>query len=156
MTQESTNNPKQRGGIAYQSKLLPYAKEIAAWQREGEGKSYREIAGLLKEKYGLEVHPETINAFVLVRARRKKRVVLPDEYLSGQPMAQNPAVPAAIIPTVIPKPASGAGNVPSQPASTSSKPTRGMLPPKSTKHHDSYGRPVEPPPDPRSFRSENL
>jgi hypothetical protein len=61
----------------WQSKLCPYARQIALWRGEAPPKTYVEIAALLHEKYGVEVHPDTVNSFVLVRhraARKKKQV----------------------------------------------------------------------------------
>ena len=35
---------------------------------------YRDIAKILKEKHGVEVHADTINSFVIVRAKRPQMV----------------------------------------------------------------------------------
>lgn len=77
-------------GIPYQSKLLPFASTIARWQRQG--KTYRQIAVLLGTEHGLAVHPDTINSFVLVRVRAKKRPILPAGYLQPNPVRR--ATPA--------------------------------------------------------------
>lgn len=60
----------------FRSKLVPHYDQIRQWRRER--KTYIEMAALFLEKYGMKVHPDTINAFVLVRARRKAPAELPD------------------------------------------------------------------------------
>jgi hypothetical protein len=80
----------QQGGIPYRSKLVPFAQQIAVWQREG--KTYRQMSELLKEQ-GVDAHHDTINAFVLSRVRGRKRAILPAEYLSGEEVVA-PPVPA--------------------------------------------------------------
>lgn len=77
---------RQNRGSPFRSKLIPFAAEIGRWQREN--KSYREIAALLKQKHGLEVHHETIWSFVTVRERanRRKRRILPEAYMQAPPL----------------------------------------------------------------------
>jgi len=53
----------------WQSKLTPYAREIAAWRGQRPPKPYAEIAALLREKHGLSVHPDTVHSFVKVRSK---------------------------------------------------------------------------------------
>ena len=77
-------------GRPFNSKLLPHAVRIARWRRAG--KTYKEMAALLKSE-GLSVHPDTINSFVLVRARGGGKVaVLPPEIA---PVAEPPATVSA-------------------------------------------------------------
>ncbi len=54
----------------WHSKLVPYGEAIRVWRKAG--KSYREIKELLLKEKGVEVHLDTINSFVLTRARAAK------------------------------------------------------------------------------------
>lgn len=72
---EPPKTSDRKPGRPFRSKIAPFEAEIAAWQREGL--TYVEMAGRLKER-GVPVHPDTINSFVLIRARgRGKRATLP-------------------------------------------------------------------------------
>jgi hypothetical protein len=80
-------------GRPFRSKLVPFSDHIARWQREG--KSYKEMAKLLSEVAGVSVHPDTINSFVLVRARGGGKVAMLPESpstLSDQAARQENAV----------------------------------------------------------------
>jgi len=103
-------SPKSAPSTApWHSKLNPHTREIAAWRRGPIPKSYREIAALLREKYGLKVHHATLNAFVLVRARAKPRSTIHKSFLDAgaakpstpppkapeQPIARPTTAPAA-------------------------------------------------------------
>jgi hypothetical protein len=140
------NNSGQRSGVPFKSKLAPFEPQIRQWLRDN--KSYSEMAGLLRSEHGLKVDPSTINAFVLVRARGRRRAMLPAD----------PGTPEAI-----PTPQSAhAGPQNGQEAARGPKrkpdaPGHGhMLPPQHSKHLDSRGQPAEPPPNPDDFRIENL
>jgi len=110
--------------------------------------TYPQMAELLRSEHGLKVDPSTINAFVLVRARRRSRAMLPAD----------PETPGAI-PT---PPSAHAGLQNGQEGAPGPKGKQGatsqghMLPPQHSKHLDSHGQPVEPPPNPDDFRIENL
>ena len=90
---ETPPKPARKPGRPYHSQLAPYAAQIARWRREG--KSYQEIADVLAER-GVKVHRDTINSFVLVRARGGGKVaVLPEQ---TEPVA--PIIAATISPPV--------------------------------------------------------
>lgn len=158
---EKTSDGRRReGGKPFRSKLLPFAAEIAKWQREG--KTYGQMAFLLREKHGLHVHPDTINSFVLVRVRARKKPILPASFL--REIAPPVPTPAKVTLTA---PQSAQAHLhANHPATLPKKsetpmlgiksPPRGMLAPQHSKFRDSTGRPVPPPPDPNKFRSENL
>ena len=163
MNPENTTK-KPRGGIAFRSKLLPYADEITRWQHEGVGgKTYPQIAELLKTKYGVEVVPATISAFVLARVRGHKRTVLPLEepssvaasHLTQAVVATEAPSRSAFVPTEVPKPAAEV-SMPRPPGLPKKRIGLGALPIVESKYKDENGRPVPPPPDPRAARPENL
>jgi hypothetical protein len=91
------STPERPRGRPFRSKLIPFARQIAKWQREG--KTYLEMALLLRPEPGMEIlHPDTIHSFVMVRFRasKRKRAILSAEYLnalSGVPAAPRPALP---------------------------------------------------------------
>ena len=60
-------------GIPYQSKLLPF-KEII---REARRKhiSYRKIAEILKENYGIKCTYNSVFSFVKARSKKRKKVI---------------------------------------------------------------------------------
>jgi len=74
-------------GLPFRSKLLPYETYIRAWMRAG--KTYTQMAELLRNEHHLSVHRDTINSFVLVRARGHRRAVLPPEDSSTPAPATN-------------------------------------------------------------------
>jgi hypothetical protein len=161
MAPESSNTSNQGGGVPYRSKLVPYASEIAAWQREGEGMSFHAIAERLNAKYGLKVHPDTIYAFVRVRARGRKQPLLPEKYLPGQAAPVQPTQAAqprlGVVSTKSLAPVASPTIKP--PENTPAVPRQGskMLPVTEGKKYISFtGKEVPPPPDPSDFRSENL
>ena len=81
-------------GRPYHSKLAPYAAQIARWRREGQ--TYKEITALLAER-GVQVHLDTINSFVLVRAKGGGKVaVLPEP---KEPVPAAPTGPVASVQT---------------------------------------------------------
>lgn len=163
MTSDHSSENQSQRGRPFRSKLLPYAREIARWQREVPPKSYPEMARLLKDKYGVAVHPDTINSFVLTRVRGKGRAVLPDEFLAGEEEASSsPQRDVSAIPGPLPSrqadaaPAPPKAPLPAVPAVNPEQRPRRMLPTVANRHHDSIGRPIEGPPDPHKNRAENL
>ena len=56
----------------YQSKLIPYEAEIAALRDTRPPTPYARIAQILREKYALSVHRDTIHSFVRVRSHGRK------------------------------------------------------------------------------------
>jgi hypothetical protein len=76
---KASDKSLNRGGRPWRSKLLPYAAAIARYQRDG--KTYEQIAALLLSDHGVSAHPDTINSFVLVRIKARKRRILPADYL---------------------------------------------------------------------------
>ena len=84
----------RKPGRPYHSQLAPYAAQIARWRREGQ--TYKEITALLAER-GVEVHLDTVNSFVLVRARGGGKVaVLPEP---KEPVLAAPVGPVASVQT---------------------------------------------------------
>ena len=65
------------------SKLEPHADIIRELRRKG--RTYEDIANFFAERFGLQVAPSTIHAFVRVRARRHRRlrIELPPPTLTG-------------------------------------------------------------------------
>src|SRR5208283_6148864 len=70
-----SNNSGQRAGVPFHSKLAPFEPEIREWL--GANMTYPQMAELLRSEHGLKVDPSTINAFVLVRSRGRRRAMLP-------------------------------------------------------------------------------
>ena len=56
----------------YQSKLIAYEAEIAALRAMRPPTPYTRIAEILREKYALSVHRDTIHSFVCVRSHGRK------------------------------------------------------------------------------------
>jgi len=56
----------------YQSKLIPYETEIAALRATRPPTPYARIVHILREKYALSVHRDTIHSFVRVRSHGRK------------------------------------------------------------------------------------
>ena len=56
----------------YQSKLIPYEAEIAALRATRPPTPYARIVQILREKYALSVHRDTIHSFVRVRSHGRK------------------------------------------------------------------------------------
>lgn len=56
----------------YQSKLIPYEDEIAALRATRPPTPYARIVQILREKYALSVHRDTIHSFVRVRSHGRK------------------------------------------------------------------------------------
>jgi len=66
----------------WQSKLTPYAREIAAWRGQKPPKTYAKIAAILAEKHGLSVHPDSVHSFVKVRSTvRPKQLKIAPHFL---------------------------------------------------------------------------
>lgn len=87
----------------FRSKLNAYADDIRRWQRQG--KTYREMSALFLEVHGLKVHSDTINSFVLVRARRRTPAQLPEPATPESSPARAEVQPGlAKIPKASPKP----------------------------------------------------
>ena len=55
----------------YRSKLEPHRELIRELRRKG--RTYREVAHLFEERFGLYVAPSTLHSFVKVRAKHRKR-----------------------------------------------------------------------------------
>ena len=55
-------------GKPFQSKLIPYRKEIAALRKTWPPTTYEKISKILRDRHGLEVSPNAIWSFVKVRA----------------------------------------------------------------------------------------
>jgi hypothetical protein len=150
--QSKKGKPVAGHGRSWQSVLNPYIAEI--WNWRSAAKPYREIRALLAEQ-GVHVATSTIERFVNARKRRAEKIALPG--LPGgaaQPLSPTNTAPG--LPTPAPTPPAPPASLTAAPALSDSAPRRGMLPPQHSKHHDSTGKPVEPPPDPNKFRSENL
>jgi hypothetical protein len=62
-------------GVPFRSKLRPHEGNIRHWLKAGL--TYREMAEKLRIEHKLAVHPDTINSYVLVRARGRQRAMLP-------------------------------------------------------------------------------
>ena len=110
--------------------------------------TYPQMAELLRSEHGLKVDPSTINAFVLVRSRRRGRTMLPAD----------PETPGAIPapPSAHAGPQNGQEAAPGPKGKPDATGHGHMLPPQHSKHLDSHGQSVEPPPNPDDFRIENL
>jgi hypothetical protein len=67
------------------SKLTAYQPLIASWRKEG--KSYREIAQILRESHGLSVGRNTLHSFVKVRSKRPRKVYTMLEEVTPVPPA---------------------------------------------------------------------
>ena len=139
-------NSGQRSGVPFQSKLAPFEPQIRQWLRANT--TYSQMAELLRSEHGLKVDPSTINAFVLVRSRRRSRAMLPADPETPEAIPTPPLAPAG--PQNGQEAAPGAKGKPDAPGQGH------MLPPQHSKHLDSHGQPVEPPPNPDDFRIENL
>lgn len=59
-------------GSPFRSKLVPFEDLIR--ELRAVHTPYRDIAKILKEKHGIEAHADTINSFVIVRAKRPQMV----------------------------------------------------------------------------------
>ena len=59
-------------GSPFRSKLVPFEDLIR--ELRAAHTPYRDIAKILKEKHGVEAHADTINSFVIVRAKRPHMV----------------------------------------------------------------------------------
>lgn len=55
-------------GKPFQSKLIPYRKEIAALRKTWPPTTYEEISKILRDRHGLEVSSNAIWSFVKIRA----------------------------------------------------------------------------------------
>jgi hypothetical protein len=141
-----TNNSGQRSGVPFKSKLAPFEPQIRQWLCDN--KSYSEMAELLGSEHGLKVDPSTINAFVLVRSRRRSRAMLPADPETPEAIPTPPSAPAG--------PQNGQEAVCSPKGKPDATGNGHMLPPQHSKHLDSHGQPVEAPPNPDDFRIENL
>lgn len=132
---------------AWHSRLNPHIEAIWAWRNQG--KSFREIAGLMLAEKGVTISHTTLHRFVRSRKRRLEQTALPalPGFEAPQKLKEPSPKPS---PGPVAMPAVKAPQQPTQPA------RRGMLPPSDNKHRDKYGAPVEPPPNPNAFRSENL
>jgi hypothetical protein len=140
------NNSGQRSGVPFKSKLAPFEPQIRQWLRDN--KSYSEMAELLRSEHGLKVDPSTINAFVLVRSRGRRRAMLPADPETPEAIPTPPSTHAG--------PQNGQEAVRSPKGKSDPAGHGHMLPPQHSKHLDSRGQPVEPPPNPDDFRIENL
>lgn len=106
-------------GKPFQSKLVPYESLIR--DLRAAGRTYREISEILKKEHRVTAHPDTINSFVIVRAKGAKVYALP---AAPQAPAETPAAPSTAEPTAEPsQESSGFFDAP-----TSKPPTR--RPPK--------------------------
>jgi hypothetical protein len=76
-------------GKPFQSKLIPYEDLIRDLRKAG--RTYREISDILKKDHGIEAHPDTVNSFVIVRARGAKVYTLPDPAPSTPQTVTKPA-----------------------------------------------------------------
>ena len=110
--------------------------------------TYPQMAELLRSEHGLKVDPSTINAFVLVRSRRRSRAMLPADPETPEAIPAPPSAPAG--------PQNRQDAAPSPKGKAAATGHGHMLPPQHSKHLDSRGQPVEPPPNPDDFRIENL
>jgi len=77
----------------WQSKLTPYAREIAAWRRQKPPKTYAEIAGILSAHHGLSVHPDTIHSFVKVRSKSGRKYLKISPHFLRKESAKNAGSP---------------------------------------------------------------
>ena len=72
----------------FQSQLVPYLEEIAQLRNTTpHPTSYKRIAEILKEKYKLEISPNSVWSFVRARSigrRRKLKWVMPDDMIKSQ------------------------------------------------------------------------
>jgi hypothetical protein len=77
----------------YQSKLIPYEGEILALRGKRPPTPYARIAQILREKYALSVHRDTIHSFVRVRSRGRKVACFahPADVCSQQVKKKSPA-----------------------------------------------------------------
>ena len=141
-----SNNSGQRSGVPFHSKLAPFEPQIREWL--GANMTYPQMAELLRNEHGLKVDPSTINAFVLVRSRRRSRAMLPADPETPEAIPAPPSAPAG--------PQNRQDAAPSPKGKAAATGHGHMLPPQHSKHLDSRGQPVEPPPNPDDFRIENL
>lgn len=88
---KASDKSQKRGGRPWRSKLLPFAGVIARYQRAG--KTYEQIAALLQSDHAISAHPDTINSFVLVRIKARKRRILPAAYLVPPEISAQPGKP---------------------------------------------------------------
>ena len=139
-------NSGQRAGVPFRSKLAPFEPQIRQWLRANV--TYSQMAELLRSEHGLKVDPSTINAFVLVRSRGRRRAMLPADPETPGAMPTPPSAAAG--------PQNGQEAVPGPKGKPDATGHSHMLPPQHSKHLDSRGQPVEPPPNPDDFRIENL
>lgn len=140
------NDPGRSAGIPFRSKLAPFEPQIRQWLRADM--TYSQMAELLRSEHGLKVDPSTINAFVLVRSRGRRRAMLPED----------PETPGAMStpPSALADPQKDQEAAPGPKGRPAATGHGHMLPPQHSKHLDSRGQPAEPPPNPDDFRIENL
>lgn len=84
-------------GKPFQSKLVPF--ETLIRDLRTAGRTYREISEILRKDHGIDAHPDTINSFVIVRARGAKVYALPEPQAAiPTPAKQEDSRPAAASP----------------------------------------------------------
>lgn len=71
-TAERLSKLRLMPGSPFRSKLVPFEDLIR--ELRAAHTPYRDIAKILKEKHGVEAHADTINSFVIVRAKRPQMV----------------------------------------------------------------------------------
>ncbi len=99
-------NPSATKRRPFASKLLPFEDFIRGLRANNV--PYHEIAKLLESEHGLKVHPDTINSFVIVRAKRPQLVyTLPpkrERLTSSPPRSAAAPSSAASAPAAAPSP----------------------------------------------------
>ena len=91
-------------GSPFRSKLVPFEDLIR--ELRAAHTPYRDIAKILEEKHGIKVHADTINSFVIVRAKRSQRVyTLPPK--RPEPALRDGEIASVSSPVVTPHAARG-------------------------------------------------
>jgi len=92
-------------GKPYQSKLIPYEKEIKILRRRRPPMPYVRIADHLRQKHGLIIQPPAIYKFLKVRSRGRKVFSFGQNIRTQEsPIVQQTSQPAGADPGSSPKP----------------------------------------------------
>ena len=136
----------RRTGVPFRSLLNPFEGKIRRWLKTGL--TYAEMAEILAKDHGLKIHRDSINSYVLVRARGRGRTMLPADPETPEAISTPPSAHAG--------PQNGQEAAPGPKGKSGATGHGHMLPPQHSKYLDSRGQPAEPPPNPDDFRIENL